>query len=73
MKRWLGSLIPGVLVALAFMATTRINPDGWRVLALWGAFMLLQLLYVQRYPKEVALEWATKLKPGQRVEIEGKK
>lgn len=72
MKRWLGSIIPGVIVALAFMSVTQIPSPTWRVVGLWGCFMLLNVFYVQRYPKTVALEWSLKLKPGQKVEVEGK-
>jgi hypothetical protein len=72
MKVWLGNLLPGVAVALAFMGTGQINAFGWRTLALFGSFMLFQTFFVQKYPKSVARRWAIPLKPWQKVEVEGK-
>lgn len=72
MKRWLGSLLPALIVALAFIGASHVHPFGWRWAALSGAFFLLSVFYVQRYPRVVALEYALKLKPGQKVEVEGK-
>lgn len=72
MKRWLGSILPGIVVALAFMEVGRLNDSVWRIVGLFVCFLLLQSLYVQRFPRAVALEYALKLKPGQKVEVEGK-
>jgi hypothetical protein len=72
MKRWLGSILPGVVIALAFSVASHIEDSIWHFVALWAAFMLLQIFFVQRFPRAVALEYALKLKPGQKVEAEGK-
>lgn len=59
-------------VGLSFLAASHIQAVGWRLLALCGFYLLLRVLYIQRFPRVVALEYALKLKSGQKVEVEGK-
>lgn len=74
MKIWLSSIFSGVVVFVAFGLANAIHPDGWRLLALWGAMSLLYALFVPKYPKEIALKWGINLRKGQvaKVEVEGK-
>lgn len=61
-----------LVVGLSFEAAWSVHPLGWRLLVLWGATIVTQKLYVQRYPRFEALKWGTKLKRGQKVTVEGK-
>jgi hypothetical protein len=72
-KNWLIRLASCVAVGVAFSGAGQVGPSGWRFLALVGSVYLLQALFVQRYPRSEALKWVViNLKPGQKVEVEGK-
>lgn len=67
------ALLSLVTVGVGFQVAANVEPFGWRLLATIGACFLLRALYVEKYPKAEALKWAVgKLKPGQKVEVEGK-
>lgn len=66
------ALLSLVTVGVAFQLSVAVHPVGWRLLATIGACFILRALYVEKYPKTEALKWAVKLKPGQKVEVEGK-
>lgn len=74
MKAFLLQLAASVAGALAFMAIGRADlRGGQEIVALWAALILLRVLFIPRYPKDAALlEFLHKLKPGEKVEVEGK-
>lgn len=74
MKTFLIQLAASVAVASAFMAIGRADlRGGQEIVALWAALILLRILFIPRYPKAAALkEMLSKVKPGEKVEVEGK-
>lgn len=73
MKTWMLHSASSVAVGLAFIGVSHIEPSGWRLIGLFAAISLLQALYIPRYPKDAALlQFLHKLKPGEKVEVEGK-
>lgn len=72
MKKWFAGVAPIVAVGGAFQLAARIQPVGWCLLATIAACFILGALYVPKYPKSAALKWAVNLKPGQKIEVEGK-
>jgi len=73
-KTFLIQLAASVAVALAFTAIGRADlTAGQELVAIWAALILLRALFIPRYPKNAALlEFLHKLKPGEKVEVEGK-
>lgn len=73
MKVWIVTIASGVAVAVAFTAIGRADlRGGQETVALFAAIMLLNILYIPRWPRAYALRQALRLKPGQKVEVEGK-
>lgn len=74
MKAFLIQLASSVAVAVAFIAIGEADLEwGQRLVAIWAALVLLRVLFITRYPKSAALkELLGGLKPGQRIEVEGK-
>jgi hypothetical protein len=72
MRTALMQLISSVVVGVAFALSGGIEAEGWRLLAFIVSSLLLTRLFVQRYPRHVSIAWGLKLKPGEKVEAEGK-
>jgi len=72
MKIWLTQVSSLTAVGLAFITVAHIGPSGWRFLGLVGAIMLLQFLFVPRYPRSELLREAFKVRKGQKIEVEGR-
>lgn len=74
MKTFLLQLAASVAVGMAFIAIGRLDLHGGQELVAYcGGLILLRLLFIPRYPKAAALkELLTRLKPGEKVMVEGK-
>lgn len=73
MKAQLIYIASGVAVGKAFESIGALElRSGQQIVALFGAYFLLNLLFVPRYPRRTLLEQALRLKRGQRVEVVGK-
>lgn len=74
MKTFLIQLAASVAVALSFLGIGHADlRGGQELVALWAALILLRILFIPRYPKSAALkELLGRLKPGMKIEVEGK-
>jgi hypothetical protein len=73
MKAWLIHTASIVAVGVAFASIGQLELRGGHLIgALFGAYLLLNLLLVPRYPRRTLLDQALRLKRGQKVEVEGK-
>lgn len=72
MNKALINIASVVAVGLTFQLAAHVQPFGLRLLATVAAAFVLGALYVPKYPKTAALEWGLALRPGQKVEVEGK-
>jgi len=73
MKLWLIHIASLVAVSVAFVAIGKADLEsGQQLVATFAALLLFQALYVPRWPRWYALKRLLKLKPGQKVTVEGK-
>lgn len=73
MKLWLIHIASLVAVSTTFLTIGKADLEsGQEVVATVAALLLLQALYVPRWPRWYALKRLLKLKPGQKVTVEGK-
>lgn len=73
MKLWLIHIASSTAVSIAFIAVGDADLElGQAIVATFGALLLLQTLYVPRWPRWYALKQLLRLKPGQKVTVEGK-
>lgn len=73
MKLWLIHIASLLAVSTAFLTIGKADLEsGQEVVASVAALLLLQALYVPRWPRWYALKRLLRLKPGQKVTVEGK-
>ena len=73
MKTYVLTIASAVAVALAFRVPATLDLAwGQEALLLFAGISLLNILYIPRYPRSYALRLVLRLKPGQKVEAEGK-
>lgn len=73
MKAFLADLAAKIVVGLSFLTAGQLEAGfAWELGATIGAYLVLSALFVQRWPRAEAFKWAVKLKPGQKIEVEGK-
>ena len=69
------SIAREIAVSVSLNAQVNIQLEvglAWELGATIGAYLVLSALFVQRWPRAGAFKWAVTLKPGQKIEVEGK-
>jgi hypothetical protein len=51
MTIWFAQLASSVTIAVTFCVIGRIESAAWRTFAIFGGLMLLQKLYISRFPR----------------------